>query len=918
VSTYDSNRDGRRGGGEDGYRRDDRAGRGGYRDDRGERGYRGGRRDDGGDRDGYRDGRAGYRDERGSYRNERDDSRGGYRDGRSSYRRDDDRGGYRGSRGRDDGYRSDRGYRGSRGRDAYDEDRPRSGRDDRSDGYRDGRDGYRDDDRGGYRQARGRDAYADDGYRSDRGGYRGDRDGNRDGYRSDRGGRDDRNARGRGREGRGGYDAGRKPYADDYRSWGDDRRGTARREGSWEDRGERGYDDADRRSGYGSGRGARDDARRNAGEPAYQDEEGRSYAYAPLHCPVAHRCGGCEWLSMPYDYQLQRKQEYVEDLFSNFNVQVDPIVGMDEPIHYRNKVQLPFAPGHLENGRMTVRWGIFERGTHHIVGARTCLVEDPHARPIIAYVADMLPHFHIAAYDERTGSGLLRYVLVRTAHQTGQIMVTLVVNGTRLPSEDLIVEQLTDRFPAIRSVVLNVNRERTSVILGKQERTLFGPGYIEDVICGCKFRISSSSFYQTNPIQAEKLYSIAIDLAGLRPTDRFGDAYCGTGTIGIAAAKASGAHLIGIERNPEAVEDARVNARMNELGPDQAEFVVGDSGSVFARMARAREDLDVVFLDPPRAGANQAFLANLSRLSPRRVVYISCNPLSQRHDLLQMRHNGYRVRRIVPVDMFPHTDHVETVVMLERPLRNRSVTERREAERFERRHPDAERRDRRDDREDRDELEERDDCRFVVPDSRVDDADDFDETDELEGPRGYAGYGVLEGEGDERLERTPAARHDVDGDDDEEDDDLDADELDGDAFDDEDDEEDEGAEARVGGQPASDGNWDDSLDLDVNDEELAAQAADDDFDEESFISQLEKLPLPGGEDKAPEADDHGRDVAEAEPPASEAAAEPPAADDAQAAAEDADGDGERPAGADSAGAAPASGAGSDKESGESR
>lgn len=400
--------------------------------------------------------------------------------------------------------------------------------------------------------------------------------------------------------------------------------------------------------------------------------------WAPRHCPVARRCGGCEWLSMPYDVQLQMKQEAMEELFASLRVPVEPIVGMDDPAHYRNKVQLPFAPGQaLDNGRKTARWGIFERGSHHIVSTPKCLVEDERARPIIGFVADMLPRLHIEPYDERTGRGLLRYVLVRTSLHTDQLMVVLVVNGNRLPSERVLVDALLERFPQISTIVLNTNQDRTSVILGKRERVLYGPGHIEDDICGCTFRISPSSFYQTNPSQAERLYQIAIEMAGLRPEDRFGDAYCGTGTIGIAAAKASGARLLGVERNPEAVEDARINAAVNGLNPDQAEFMVGDAGSVFARMARAGESLDVVFMDPPRAGANQAFLANLSRLSPRRVVYISCNPRSQMHDIQQLRRNGYQVKRIVPVDMFPHTDHVETVMLLERPSRAGRARERR-------------------------------------------------------------------------------------------------------------------------------------------------------------------------------------------------------------------------------------------------
>ena len=401
-------------------------------------------------------------------------------------------------------------------------------------------------------------------------------------------------------------------------------------------------------------------------DDAYENDSETKYQPVPNPCPVADRCGGCEWLSMPYEMQLERKQDFIEELFANARVEVDPIVGMKFPDHYRNKVQLPFAPGTPNSqGRMTARWGIFERGTHRIVNCSECYVEDEAARPIIHTVAKLLPEFDIKPYDERSGKGVLRYCLVRTARVTDQIMLTLICNANRLPHEDEFLDRLLAKHPEITTVVLNENTDRTSVILGTEERVLVGPGYIEDRLCGCTFRISSSSFYQTNPYQAERLYDIAVELAGVRAGDRIGDAYCGTGTIGIVAAKKTGAKLLGVERNADAVEDARVNAQIN--GIEDAEFVVGDAGSVFARMARAGESLDVVFMDPPRSGSNQAFLANLCRLNPRRVVYISCEPRTQKNDIFHLTRNGYRIKRICPVDMFPHTDHVENIILLERP-----------------------------------------------------------------------------------------------------------------------------------------------------------------------------------------------------------------------------------------------------------
>ena len=385
-----------------------------------------------------------------------------------------------------------------------------------------------------------------------------------------------------------------------------------------------------------------------------------------VHCPVAERCGGCEWLAMPYDMQLERKQDYIEELFADYPVEVEPLMCMIDPRGYRNKVQLPLAPGKDKNGNPTVRWGIFEKGSHWIVPCKQCMVEDPAARPIIGTVARLMPDYGVTPYSEKTCTGTVRYALVRIAHATDEIMLTLVCNATTLPKA--FVDAILSAHPEITTVVLNTNTERTSVILGKEEKVLFGPGYIEDELCGCRFRISSSSFYQTNPIAAEALYELAVEMADLRSSDRIGDAYCGTGTIGIVAAKASGAELIGIERNAEAVKDAEINAQIN--GIENATFVAADAGSEFARMARRGEELDVVFMDPPRAGSSQAFLANLSRLGPRRVVYISCDPKTQIRDIKHLVHNGYRIKRICPVDMFPHTDHVENVVLLERAPRN--------------------------------------------------------------------------------------------------------------------------------------------------------------------------------------------------------------------------------------------------------
>ena len=348
---------------------------------------------------------------------------------------------------------------------------------------------------------------------------------------------------------------------------------------------------------------------------------------------------------MPYEMQLDMKQASVEELFADIDVEVEPIIGMDDPRYFRNKVQLPLAPGRPDqDGRITARWGIFERGTHRIVPCRECLVEDERARPIIATVADMLPRFNIRPYDERTGTGIMRYALVRTALHTDQVMLTLVCNATRLPSSNTFVSRLLSTHPEITTIVLNTNQERTSVILGKQERVLHGPGYIEDRICGCTFRISSSSFYALSQSKPSGSTTSPSTWPSSPPPTASATRTAARAPSASRRRVRSGAKLLGVERNADAVEDARANAAVNGLAG--AEFVVGDAGSVFARMARAGEHLNVVFMDPPRAGSTMAFIANLAKLAPRRVVYISCEPRTQRRDISQLAQFGYRVKRI--------------------------------------------------------------------------------------------------------------------------------------------------------------------------------------------------------------------------------------------------------------------------------
>lgn len=379
--------------------------------------------------------------------------------------------------------------------------------------------------------------------------------------------------------------------------------------------------------------------------------------YRTYNCDVARACGGCQWLNVPYPIQLKRKQEQVAELFGD-KIEVEPIVGMDDPLHYRNKAISPIGAdrrGHVVSG-------LFREGTHRIVASSTCLVESELARAIIGTVASLAASFRIQPYDEDRREGVLRYVQVRDSHTTGEVMVTLVVATETFPSQKRFVAELRRRHPEISTVILNVNPRDTNVVLGTRERTLFGGGFITDDLCGCSFRISSRSFFQTNPVQTEKLYSLAMGMAELSNADSVIDAYCGIGTIGIIASRGAG-RVIGVESNADAVGDARANARHNGAG--NIEFLCEDATRFLVEVARLDDKPDVVFLDPPRSGSTPAFCKALIGLAPSRVIYISCNPITQVRDI-EMLQGAYRLERVVPVDMFPHTPHVETVALLAR------------------------------------------------------------------------------------------------------------------------------------------------------------------------------------------------------------------------------------------------------------
>ncbi len=373
-------------------------------------------------------------------------------------------------------------------------------------------------------------------------------------------------------------------------------------------------------------------------------------------CSVSKKCGSCQYQGVPYKEQLAAKQKRMKKLLGKF-ANVKPIIGMDDPFYYRNKVHAVFDRDKKGN----IICGTYEAKTHKVVPIEECMIEDKISQEIIRTIRDMLKSFRIKTYDEDTGYGLLRHVLVRRGFSTDEIMVVLVIGSPIFPSKNNFVKALRKKYPQITTVVLNVNDKKTSMVLGERDIVIYGKGYIRDTLCGCTFRISPQSFYQVNPVQTEILYKTAIEYAGLGRKETVIDAYCGIGTIGLVAAKRA-KNVIGVELNPDAVRDARINAKENKI--TNAHFYQGDAGEFMENMAENGEHADVVFMDPPRTGSDKKFMTSVIKLNPSRIVYISCGPETLARDLEYLTKHGYDVRKIQPVDMFSFTDHCENICLL--------------------------------------------------------------------------------------------------------------------------------------------------------------------------------------------------------------------------------------------------------------
>lgn len=378
-------------------------------------------------------------------------------------------------------------------------------------------------------------------------------------------------------------------------------------------------------------------------------------------CPVCTACGGCQFQQLAYKAQLEFKKNKIKNAFSRtakLDVIVNEPVGMDNPYFYRNKIQMPVGKDRL--GKIVT--GFYKANTHVIVPIEKCYIEDERSSPILKTIRELMKEIRVEPYDEDKQTGVLRHVLIRVSHYKKQIMVVLVTNVNSFPGQRNFVTALVAKHPEITTIVQNINKRDTNVILGNYENILYGKGFIEDSLLGINYQISSKSFYQTNPTQTEKLYTMAIEAADIGKEDVVLDAYTGIGTIALLAAKKA-KHVIGVEIVAQAVRDATRNAKHNGIA--NVEFHIADVSNYMVEMANQNTKIDVLFMDPPRKGADEPFLKSVLALSPKKIIYVSCEPETLARDI-KILSAKYEIKNIQPVDMFPQTQHVETCVLLTR------------------------------------------------------------------------------------------------------------------------------------------------------------------------------------------------------------------------------------------------------------
>lgn len=377
-------------------------------------------------------------------------------------------------------------------------------------------------------------------------------------------------------------------------------------------------------------------------------------------CDYFDKCGGCQLMCMDYGAQLEYKRKIVENNLKRIggfeNISVEPTVGMDMPYRYRNKAVFPV--GADKSGNVC---GFYAQRSHRIVPMDDCMISGEYNKSIIQAVMLYMSECNVSAYDEESGKGLVRRIFTRRGHISGEIMVVISANADSLPKYDVLVEKLIASCGEIASIILNVNKKRTNLVLGDKNITLYGKDKICDTLLGIEYEISPHSFYQINPTQTEKLYSKAIELANLSGAENVMDIYCGIGTISLSCAK-NAKSVTGIEIVEQAIIDAKKNAVRNNI--ENAEFYAGSAEDIVPKMIDEGLRPDVVMIDPPRKGSDEKTLDAIIKASPKRIVYVSCNSATLARDAKYLAEHGYAIRQATPVDMFPHTVHVETVVLL--------------------------------------------------------------------------------------------------------------------------------------------------------------------------------------------------------------------------------------------------------------
>ena len=377
-------------------------------------------------------------------------------------------------------------------------------------------------------------------------------------------------------------------------------------------------------------------------------------------CVFDSRCGGCAYRHISYEKELEIKKQTVADALiriGGIDCEVKEILSIENPVHYRNKAQIPVGMDSDGN----IQTGFYSKRSHRIIDSDSCLLESEDFRGIVRIIRQYIAESPVTIYNEETDRGLIRHIYLRQARKTGQIMVCLVINGNSIPRKDRLIELLTQHSEKVRSIVLNINKKNTNVILGEECVTLWGSDYIEDVLCGLTFRISPLSFYQVNPEGTELLYKKAKEYASVTGNEVLLDLYCGAGTIGLTMADKVKS-LIGVEIIPQAIENAKQNAMLNNIG--NARFICDDATGAAKTLYNEGIRPDVVVLDPPRKGCSADVIATVADMAPDRVVYVSCDPATLARDLAIFRTLGYETKQVTAVDMFPRTTHVETVVLL--------------------------------------------------------------------------------------------------------------------------------------------------------------------------------------------------------------------------------------------------------------